>query len=486
MRATNNITNESEPEIMVKAMRAAPNNMANESEPEQLPTESESVQPPTKQAELAAVSAGRSRRVAAASVLAGLTLTICIGVVVVAILVINDQDVAHEKHEVYRHRNGSLTGSAVDCVLDKVGEDLREGRSSHDEFVFTVTGDENQSSSGPVNVNVDIDVAHYTNIPADAEVHNVTDDIIPINVVRGAGAGSTFEYVCRARTSTCTPTSTEIGPSHVNESDNSRRLVWKRIVKWVCKPVCKPVTKTVCGRDSSSGKYACKLVVTAACERVCYKALVWIASAVSCLPPETVAVTPSGPRALGDLAVGDKILTPAGFKPIYFNGHATFTRPVWYVVLTMASGHVLKLSGDHYAFTDGQYRMAKHVRENMTVTVYNRTSLEPLLSHVHSVGHEVIPGAFNWYVEGGLTILNYTLVSVHSSAFGLERLVAENDAPSAYEFLFAPLRMIFDAKPAAIRCFLAKYVGQDGAVSDDSILAIANKAIACLAATAMA
>lgn len=202
----------------------------------------------------------------------------------------------------------------------------------------------------------------------------------------------------------------------------------------------------------------------------------------ACFPASAQVITPSGLVAMDQTRPGMPVLTPTGFKPIYFMGDAD-QRVNSYVVLHIASGQQLTLSGDHFVQADGEYRFAKNVQIGQKLLMSNGSN-----SAVTSISFSFEQGAYNPYVEGGELIIDGgaasnggIVASCHSSVGLFEGIVPDRYLPYIYEVLFKPILMIYYAKPKAIKVFHEMYVDQ-GAVSEHPITKISKDAVSALLA----
>lgn len=220
------------------------------------------------------------------------------------------------------------------------------------------------------------------------------------------------------------------------------------------------------------------------CTEICTVVMVVIWTFIqSCFPASAQVMTPTGLMAMSQISPGVSVLTPTGFKPIYFMGDAD-QRTNSYIVLRTASGHQLTLSGDHFIYADGEYRFAKNVQLGHEVPISNATS--SFTSVVTSINISFKQGAYNPYVEGGQIIINGevasyegVVASCHSSVGLFEGIIPDRYLPSIYETLFKPILMIYHAKPKAIKAFHAMYVDK-GSISEHPITKIIQDAVCAL------
>lgn len=183
---------------------------------------------------------------------------------------------------------------------------------------------------------------------------------------------------------------------------------------------------------------------------------------------------------------GMLVLTPSGFKPVYFMGEADDTRATSYVILHTTSGDVLTQSGDHFLYADGEHRFTKHIQIGQKIRFFNGSISE---THVASIQFQSQVGAYNPYVVGGEIIveedipsrvgISRTVRSCHSSVGLLEGIVADKDLHDYYEMLFSVIHALHIAMPNASTLFYEEWRNK-GAISDHPISLITFKAFLAL------
>lgn len=336
---------------------------------------------------------------------------------------------------------------------------------------------------------------HFSSMPADQvppEVEQIdfndTTAAMRVGVISDAEPNDLMLLDCSLIEGTCVVNSTV---ANYNATSSDRRLFNRKdpfglnFRKW------KPPTPEAISFGQMQCKSPCNLADrlsallsgSGACKPICTMVMVTVYTFQrACFPASSQVITPSGLVAMDQTRPGMPVLTPTGFKPIYFMGDAD-QRVNSYVVLRTASGQQLTLSGDHFVQADGEYRFAKNVQIGQKILISNGSN-----SAVTSISFSFEQGAYNPYVEGGELIIDGgaasnggIVASCHSSVGLFEGIVPDRYLPYIYEVLFKPILMIYYAKPKAIKVFHEMYVDQ-GAVSEHPITKISKDAVNALLA----
>lgn len=235
-----------------------------------------------------------------------------------------------------------------------------------------------------------------------------------------------------------------------------RRLWWKLALKIVCTWV------KYCDYDCTG--WVCK--VLGECRSICIQVVIWVWEWVSsCFAPDALVTTLGGKQVpISEIDVGDSVLTPQGFEPVYFLTHADDNTPTPYVEFRLSTGGTpIYLSPGHYLPVDGKYRLAQNVRPGMRVQLGGGG--EAIVDRIRMV---VKRGAFNPLVMSGEIIVD-DVVASDKSDFLVEGLIREAWAPVFYQNLFAPLRGIYWLMgPDLVRRFCQEY-RNTGALSHLSV-----------------
>lgn len=202
-----------------------------------------------------------------------------------------------------------------------------------------------------------------------------------------------------------------------------------------------------------------------------------------CFPSDALLTTPQGPKKVGDVSIGQIMLTKSGFAPVVLFGHYKPDAKSVMKKFTTESGHELTMSPDHYAILDDHSR-----KQAKNLAVGNRllVGAKYTPSRITQIECQTKTGLFNPFTPDGTIIVNDVLVSTYSSGF-LEGCswVPEARKPAIYHALIIkPFSILYKLLPGWFERFHQLVVGKGIAEFTDMGVKgmIENAAIALFAA----
>jgi hypothetical protein len=191
-----------------------------------------------------------------------------------------------------------------------------------------------------------------------------------------------------------------------------------------------PATKELCINVAQTAKDALK------------------AEASSCFPAGSQVVTPTGLQRMDQLAVGDLVLTSAGFKPVMYFGHADPLVSTTFYNLRTSAGMVIKATPLHDIILHDPHRHtavvknAKSVQPGDLVWVYVNSSYR-FADSIDMVYISTETGIFTPRTETNDVVVDWVLASCDTSDMRSISTVLHGFMRSMY-FLFPSVFTIMD------------------------------------------
>ena len=148
-----------------------------------------------------------------------------------------------------------------------------------------------------------------------------------------------------------------------------------------------------------------------------------------CFPADAIVTLDNGSKKkMGDLAVGDKVLTHNGvFSEVFMFSHRLEEASYNFIELTTATA-TLAITPNHYLYVNGELREARYVSAGDSLTLASGKQ-----DKVLSVGRVKKDGIFNPHTLQGDIVVDGVLTSTYTSAF----------SPTLAHVVLAPLRGLY-------------------------------------------
>ncbi len=199
-----------------------------------------------------------------------------------------------------------------------------------------------------------------------------------------------------------------------------------------------PATKAQCTDVAQTVKEAIKTEASASGQ----------SRSSECFPAGSQVVTPTGLERMDQLAVGDLVLTSAGFKPVMYFGHADPLVSTTFYNLRTSAGMIIKATPLHDIILHDPHRHtdvvknAKSVQPGDQVWVYVNSSYR-FLDSIDMVYLSTESGIFTPRTETNDVVVDWVLASCDTSDMRIISTVLHGFMRSMY-FLFPSVFTIMD------------------------------------------